>query len=497
MRRHMFAILGALELAAAAALVALASMLPSVEEVHGSFEAARQVTSGAGQQLRVTRQQVEDLRQEQLPQIANRLGEANRALAGVTSRYHLDFDAMATLGVAMGQSADGLDALAETLDPKVLGDLSEQLGSAADYIDLQIVPAAQNVADQLDASAEPLSDGAQRLARALEALPPDLAPVRVVHDTMSHLDDGLVASEAMLDPRRVATMRQAAVGAQEVVAEAARMADRASGYTYPAVEMDGLRPTVRPRPFWPQANQIGDDLRKVAAGMAAMESQADDLVRALPRVRASIAEGRRGLAATRQSLADALKRQEEVERLLQDLPAQASKLAEELPRLLAELASALREARRLEDLAASLRAAQEGIEAGQKDWPRVQSGLQGTANVLRAAQDQIELAVRHRQEYEAALAQVEGLSTDFAEALPAYASQIDHRLAEQDLALATLEKGIDQIDKSLPAYERALLGGLGIGRLLAWLVAGIAALHGVNLIASDRFARNRQVILNS
>ncbi len=491
MRRHFFAILGTLELAAAAALVALAAMLPSADEVRDSFEGTRQVTGGAGQQLRLTRQQVEGLRLEQLPQIAGRLGEANQALTNVTSRYQIDFDSLAPLGAAMGQSADGLEALAEALDPKALGDLAEQLDLAAEAIEDRIVPTAEEVADQLEEAAEPLSTGTKRFAQALEVLPPDLTPLRVIHDTLSNLDDGLLASEAMLNPQRVATMRQAAVSAQEVVAEAARMADRASGYTYPAVEMDGLRPTVRPRPFWPQADQIAADLRKVAAGMAAIEGQADDIVREIPRVRASIAEGRRGVSATRQSLADALKHQQEVEQLLQDLPMQTAKLAEELPALITKLADALREIRRLESLAASLRAASEGIASGQRSWPQVRSGLQGTAGVLRAAQDQIEIAVRHREEYETALAQVEGLSTDFAAALPEYAGRIDTRLAEQDQALATLEKGISQVDKALPAYERSLLGGLIIGRLLAWMVAGIAALHGLSLILSDRFAREK------
>jgi ABC-type transporter Mla subunit MlaD len=491
MRRHFFAILGTLELTAAAALVALAALLPSAEEVRESFEGTRQVTGGAGQQLRLTRLQVEELRQEQLPQIASRLGEANQALNNVTRRYQIDFDSMAPLGVAMGQSADGLDALAEALDPKSLGDLAEQLVLAADAIEQRIVPTAEEVADQLLESAEPLSVGTRRLAQALEILPPDLTPIRVVHDTLSQLDDGLVASEAMLNPQRISTMRQAAVSAQEVVAEAAKMADRASGYTYPAVEMDGLRPTVRPRPFWPQADQIAADLRKVAAGMGAIEGQADDIVRELPRVRASIAEGRRGISATRQTLADALKRQQEVEQLLQDLPMQTAKLAEELPEIISKLADALRETRRLESLATSLRATSEAIAAGRKSWPQIRSGLQGTAGVLRAAQVQIELAVRHREEYEAALAQVEGLSNDFAEALPEFAGRIDTRLAEQDQALATLEKGITQVDHALPAYERSLLGGLMIGRLLAWMVAGIAALHGLSLILSDRFAQRQ------
>src|SRR5690606_28741586 len=99
----------------------------------------------------------------------------------------------------------------------------------------------------------------------------------------------------------------------------------------PVVELDGLTPRVRNRPFWPAARQVGADLRRVSAGMEALERQADAIARELPTLRASMAEGRRGLAATRQALDLALSRQDEVDRLLDELPARATALAEALP----------------------------------------------------------------------------------------------------------------------------------------------------------------------
>src|SRR5436309_14993551 len=135
---------------------------------------------------------------------------------------------------------------------------------------------------------------------------PDLRPVRELHDGLARFDEGLGALHATLDPRRLAAMKQAAEGAEGVVAEAARLADRAAGYTYPVVTLDGLTPRVRNRPFWPRGAEVGADMRKVAGGVAAMGREIDTLATELPKVQAAIAESRRTVDATRRALAVAL-----------------------------------------------------------------------------------------------------------------------------------------------------------------------------------------------
>src|SRR5262249_54422148 len=146
---------------------------------------------------------------------------------------------------------------------------------------------------------------------------------------------------ATLDPGRLAAMRQASEGAEGVVAEAARLAERTAGYSYPVVTFDGVTPKVRNRPFWPRGREVSADLRKVAEGVAAMDREIGSLSAELSKVQAAVAESRRTVGATRKALSTALEHQGEVERLLRQMPEQATQLGEELPRLTGGLAEAL------------------------------------------------------------------------------------------------------------------------------------------------------------
>ena len=490
MRRLTFAILGLLELLAAAALVAMAIALPGRADLRRSLDGARDATAAAGDQLRIARDEVAALRDGGVVDTADRLAAANRSLAVLTARGRLDFEALAALRDGLGRTADGLDALAGGVDPEAIGRLGVDLEAAAGAIDGRIVPAALDAAERLEAASGPLGEGAARLAEALAASPIDLGALGEVRDGLDRLDEGLEAGEAMVDPGRLAAIGEAADGAEGVVAEAARLAERASGYTYPVVELDGLAPRVRQRPFWPRGDRVGRDLRRVAAGMEATERQVAVLSRELPRIEASIAQGRRGLAATGEALDRALERRAEVERLLRDLPAHANRMAEELPRLAEELSGALREAGRLGELADSLRAAGSGITEAAGRWPGVRSGLDGAADVLRSTRDSVDLAIRHRDAYESAFERVADLSARLAETLPADAGRLDARLAEEEAALAAMGAGLDRVDDSLPTLAGALDRCLLVGRLLAMIVATIAALHGVVLLVDA--VRSRQ-----
>ena len=481
MHKLMFPTLGVLELAASVALVVLGASLPTPDDVRQSFDGARRVTDAAGGQVNALRGRVDIVRRSRLRETADRLGASTRSVAVAVKAQKIDFDKVRALRDAMGRTAEGLGKLSEVLDPEAFDKLGAGLGEAADFLDQGVIPAARRAADDLEAVSEPLQATARQFSRLAREAPLNLGPVREFHDSLARFDEGLATTGAMLDPRRLEPLRDATVGAEGVVAEAARMAERAAGYSYPVVEVDGLRPRVKTRPFWPRGAEVGADLRKVGVGVAAMGKEVEALSRELPRVQAAVAESRKALGATRKSLAAALTHQTEVDRLLKEMPDQADRLAGALPALTAGLAKALRNTGRLSDVAASLRKARRGLDAAGPLLPELGKGLAGSASLLRAARDQLDEALRHRAEYEAALGQVEALSTAFAALAPTAADGLAGRLDDEDNALAEMAVGIDQIGVTLPTYSNALSRCLRVGRLLAWLVAVIAGLHGAFL----------------
>jgi septal ring factor EnvC (AmiA/AmiB activator) len=482
MRRHIFPLLGFIEMTIAVALILLGLALPGREEVRRSFAGARRITTAAGAQVRSLRAQVGELRRSRLPETAARLGAATRTLATTVRNSRVNFDTVRTVRDATGRAADGLDRLAGALAPEALGALGAGLGATADFLERDVVPAATTAAADLDAASGRLQASARRFAEVVKQLPPDLKPIRALHDGLERFDAGLGALHAALDPRRLAALRQATEGAEGVVAEAARLAERAAGYSYPVVTLNGLTPSVRNRPFWPRGAEVSADMRKVAAGVAAMGQEIETLSKELPRIQAAVAESRQTVGATRRTLATALERQEEAERLLRQLPEQAARLGEELPRLTGDLAEALRRTGRLKEVAGALRQSRKSIDAAVAGWPTVQSGLSGAAALLRAARDQLDQLIEHRAEYEAAREQVEGLSGEFAALLPALTEGLDVRLDGEDRTLAEMAGGLAQVEEALPVYSTALERCLVIGRLLAWVVAVIAALHGSYLM---------------
>lgn len=488
MRRFLFPILGFIEVAAAVALSLLGASLPGTEQVRESFAGAQRVTSAAGGQVRIVRDRIGEVRRSRLRQTAHRLQATSRTMATAVRGRHVDFETVRVLRDAMGQAADGVEGLARTLDPDALGMLGTGLGETADYLDRTLVPATSAAADDLEAASDRLELSARRLGEVLHEIPLDLRPLREVHDGLARFDQGLATMDSMLDPRRLSPLRQATDGAEGVVTEAARLAERAAGYSYPVVELDGLKPRFRNQPFWPRGAEVGADLRQVARGVTAMDRELAALSGELPKVRAAVAESRKALGATRTTMGVALQRQDEVERLLKEMPAHASHLAAELPRLTDDLSAALRDTGRLVEVASALRKAQRGIDAAVVNWPTVRSGLSASVTLLKATRDQLDQAIRHREVYEAALREVEDLSEEVDALLPSLTDGLDTRLDEEDRTLAEMAQGLDQVNAVLPAYSQAMARGLGIGRLLAWLVAGIAALHGASLVLGGRLA---------
>jgi hypothetical protein len=117
-----------------------------------------------------------------------------------------------------------------------------------------------------------------------------------------------------------------------------------------------------------------------------------------------------------------------------------------------------------------------------------------TPKRARATRDQFDQAIEHRVEYEAEREKVEGLAEELTGLLPALAEGLDAWLDREDRALAGMAGGIAQVDAALPVYSTALERCLVIGRVLAWLVAAIAGLHGFCLMLGGIPARREPAL---
>jgi chromosome segregation ATPase len=284
-------------------------------------------------------------------------------------------------------------------------------------------------------------------------------------------------------------MRAGFRGMENSLTTGAEQVERLAGYTYPVFRMNGLRPEVSHRQFWPEGEEIAEGMRKAAAGVSAGNKELEDMAADLPKFRASLAESSKMVEKLQEALGLALEQQDKVEPLLKDVPAHAARLVEELPKLGGDLSRILRDTGRLKEVAAALRQAQKGIEAAVARWPELRLTLTRLAALLTATRDQLSQALLHRQEYEKAMQQTINLADDFASLLPLLSDQLDCRLDEEDQALEEMGQALGEVSEALPAYAQTTATLLHTGHLLAWLVAAIIGLHGCYLIAGSRLGR--------
>jgi uncharacterized phage infection (PIP) family protein YhgE len=488
MRRAWFVGLGVLELAVAIVLVSFGWQLPGAADIDQSFRSVERVTERTGHQVRLLRDQVHDLRQPEMDETARRLQTQMRKVTRTLRAQNIDFDTVRTMRDSLGDVAAGLNSLADTLDADSVGKLGDGLGSTADYLE-KVAPAAARAADRLDASTDALRSDAAALAALLRSGPLDLGAVREIHDGLARFSDGLDRMNGALKLQKFDTMRDGVKGLESALNRGADQVDHLAGYTYPVITMNGFKPTVNRKEFWPEGGRIAEDLRKAAEGVSAAGKEMDGLASELPKLRASLEESRKVADRSREALANALKQQDKVEPLLKKVPEQAASLAEELPKLGADLARVLRDTEKLKDLAASLRQAQKGIDGAVKRWPELRQTLARSATLLKAAQQQLGNVVEHRREYEQALDETIALTEEFADRLPQLTHHLDGQLGEQEQSFDELGRSIDEVSAALPAYGRTASRLVQATRLLLWLVAGIVGLHGAYLIVSTRTAR--------
>ena len=205
---------------------------------------------------------------------------------------------------------------------------------------------------------------------------------------------------------------------------------------------------------------------------------ADDL----PRLRAALADSRRIVDRTRAVLGNTITPEGNASPLLKDLPDHLSGLAEELPRLSANLSRVMSDTRSLRDLATALRRAEKGFDLAIARWPDLKRLLGRSADLLRSARRQLDFALKHRHEYEAALKQTVSLADAFASMLPLMTEHLEQQLREQELALEELGQSIDDFNEVLPETAQQTVRMLQTLRLLLVLVAAGVSLHGVYLM---------------
>jgi hypothetical protein len=485
-RRTVFLVLGVLEFAVAAVLVSLGWQLPATAEVQQGFEHAGQVTRRAGEQVRMSRQQVHDLRRPEVQQLAERLRSHTQVVTRDLRARSIDYDKVEGMRDALGKAADGLDGAAKGVDAMPVADLRDGLGDLASYLDKGVIPTAEKSADDLDQSVKGLRDDARHLEELLRTATPDLQAAREVHASLARFGEGLDRMKRSLQLRRLDRMREGFRGLETALSTGAGQVERIADYTYPEVRMRGLRPDVTMKPFWPEGGEIAKGLRKAADGVAAAGKELDDMSVDLPKMMESLDESRRLVDKTRDTLGTALRQQEKLEPVLKAMPDRAARLAVTLPRLGEDLARLLRGTGRLRDLATMLRKTQKTFDLAIARGPELRDGLAGTAGLLRATRDQLDLVLRNREQYEAAMGESIRLAETLSTLLPLLAEQLSTHLQEQERGLNDLEKSIGEVSGALPAYEQTTVRLLRMGRILAWLVAVAVGLHGAYLVASAR-----------
>jgi ABC-type transporter Mla subunit MlaD len=477
MRRLFLYGLAALESAVAAALVVIALQLPTRAEVSGNFTRVAKVTDGAEKQVRVMRDQVADLREQDLPGKADQLRRHTRTAADTAGRAQIDFRTVEAIARSLADVSKGLNTWADTVDAERMRRVSAGLGEAAAFLDDGVAGQSEKSAAELETALAGLEKDATRLATLLRQSPPDLKAARTIYDGLGSFDNGLDKLGELVKPDRVEAMKEGLAGLEGSLTSTATEVDKVSALSYPVVTLNGLRPNVETKPFWPDGEKVADGLRKATKGVQAANKELEAMGKSLPEVQKALADSRKSVATTRESLGKAIRHQEETEKLLKRVPEQTAALAEALPRMGKALAQMLRETKKLRDLATGLRAVRNTLDNTLVVWPDVASGLKKSAGVLDQARVQLDSAAANREEYEKAMESSSQVARSLADMLPAFTDQFDSRLGQQEASLEQMETGLSEVNESLPVIESKTNELVGTVKWLLYLVAGLVALH--------------------
>src|SRR4051794_27152878 len=171
MRRLFLYGLAALEAAVAAALVVIALQLPSRQEVSANFTRVARVTDGAEKQVHVMRDQVTDLRDQDLPGKADQLRRHSRTAADTAGRAQIDFRTVEAIAKSLSDVSKGLNTWADTVDAERMKRVSAGLGEAASFLDQGVAAPSEKSAADLEKVLAGLEKDATRLAALLRQSP--------------------------------------------------------------------------------------------------------------------------------------------------------------------------------------------------------------------------------------------------------------------------------------------------------------------------------------
>lgn len=484
MPRLLLRLLGVLELTCAIFLVGIAWQLPGPSEVRETANRLENVSRDASRQVEVLRQQCIALRERQpaLLQLTRRLETQLQLVAAQLKGRSLQGNDLDTITQALGQIADGLDAVATSLDPKGIATIGKGFGVTASYLDHKLLPAAETAAQSLLKTSETMKVDTSRLSRILEDTPVELKTAKAMMQSLKTFEDGLDRLSKLAKVDQLQTMREGFTGLQTALSSGADQVDKMSKYTMPKVSFKDLQLKVEEKDFWPDAKTVAQGMRTAAKGCEAAGKELQAFQKELPRFRASLEESRKVVTVTRQALEQTLAQQEKLEPVLERLPRQIARLASDLPQLAAELARILRETARLKEVASSLREAEKAISTAALNWPALRTGLTKSATLLRTTQKQLQGILANREDYQSMLDQSIQLTSMFAQSLPVLLQQLESGLEQQEESLANLGDSIDQVSEAIPGAAQTTRRLLRMIRLLLLLVAITVLVHAGYLL---------------
>ena len=197
-------------------------------------------------------------RQPELAALARRLDRQMQTVSAEFESRSLEPDGLVTVSDALGQVAEGLDGVSQTLTPTGVTEMSKGLSGTADYLEDKVLPAADRAATALDKASAGLKADAGKLRIAFDKTPLELKSLAATVESLKRFEDGLGQMAKLAKLESFETMREGFKGLETSLESGAEQVERLSKYTYPKVEIKGLRLEVEEKDFWPDGKKIAD-----------------------------------------------------------------------------------------------------------------------------------------------------------------------------------------------------------------------------------------------